>query len=310
MDGSPFPSFRAASDATLAYLQEHYPMGLWMVTRTIGEDWIVLRAQDTRYDVADGDLFVWSDSFCSRMVKGEAPTIAPDSQRIPAYAEAPIGQQIPIKSYIGFPLEADGELFGTLCAIDTTTKPEALTQADELIGLLARLLSTVLESDMRVNRLSALADSLEDAAHRDALTGVLNRRGWDQLIARAEMNRTAYGQSHCVVMVDLDGLKAINDRYGHAAGDATIGRAAAAILRASAQPDVVARLGGDEFAVLLEEPDALLPDPFVRQLHRALREAGVSAAVGAARSDATTSLTQAMHEADQQMYRGKGNRTA
>lgn len=305
MEGSPFPTFREASDAALAFLQKHYPMGLWMVTRTMGDDWIVLRAQDRTYDVADGDLFRWSDSFCSRMVQGHAPHIAPDSDAIPEYVRAPIGQQIPIGSYIGFPLEAEGELFGTLCAIDKVPKPDELTQADELIGLLARLLSTILEADMRTNRLSALAASLEDTAHRDALTHVLNRRGWDTLVAKAEKNRVSYGQSHAVVVADLDGLKQINDRYGHAAGDATLQRAAAAFVQVTGSPDALARLGGDEFAVLLEEPRSLDHEAFVLSLRRALRDAGVSAAVGSARSGVTTSLIQALHEADLAMYRDK-----
>lgn len=299
---SPFPTFREASDATLEFLQRHYPMGLWMVTRTVGDDWIVLRAQDRAYDVAEGDLFRWSDSFCSRMVQGLGPHIAPDSATVPEYAVAPIGQQIPIASYIGFPLESGGELFGTLCAIDTTTKPADLTQADDAIGLMARLLSTILQADMRANQLSAMAESLADDAHRDALTEVLNRRGWDRLSAKAETNRTSYGQAHCVVMVDLNGLKAVNDRQGHAAGDQVLRDAAAALVSAAGKRDIVARLGGDEFGVLLEEPEALDPESFTRRARAALASAGVSAAIGFGRSSAMISVAQAQAEADAHMY--------
>ena len=308
MAGSPFPSFQAASDAALSFLQEHYPMGLWMVTRTSGDDWIVLQAKDRSYDVTDGDLFRWSDSFCSRMVKGHAPNIAPDSQQIPAYASAPIGQQIPIASYIGFPLEADGELFGTLCAIDTVRKPTELTQADDLIGLLARMLSTILETDMRANRLSSLAQRLADAAHRDGLTEVLNRRGWDRLMALAETNRVTYGQSHCVVIADLDGLKAVNDQQGHAVGDRLLGRVARTLVAACGEPDIVARLGGDEFAVLLSEPGALDPSSYVLEVRDQLADAGISAAVGFATSGPTVSPQQAMREADLRMYEDKRTR--
>ncbi len=305
MSASPFPTFRDASDAVLSFLQEHYPMGLWMVTRTVGDDWIVLRAQDRSYDVADGDLFRWSDSFCSRMVAGHAPHIAPDSQAIPAYAQAPIGHQIPIASYIGFPLESDGELFGTLCAIDTVRKPTDLVQADDAIGLLARLLSTVLQADMRAKALSALADSLDDAAHRDALTQVLNRRGWDRLIAQAEANRRDYGRVHSVVIVDLNGLKALNDSYGHAAGDALLERAAEVLTAVTRQTDAVARIGGDEFGVLLDEPDALDAAAFVGRVRRELQGAQISAAVGCATSGPLVSVEQAARDADVGMYADK-----
>jgi diguanylate cyclase (GGDEF)-like protein len=291
----------------LGFLQQRYPMGLWMVTRTVGDDWIVLRAQDRAYDVADGDLFRWSDSFCSRMVKGHAPHIAPDSGAIPAYAEAPIGRQIPIASYIGFPLESDGELFGTLCAIDTVTKPSDLVEADDAIGLLARLLSTVLEADMRAKQLSALADRLDDAAHRDALTTVMNRRGWDRLIAQAEVNRRDYGRVHSAVIVDLNGLKALNDGYGHAAGDALLKRTAEVITTVTRLGDAVARLGGDEFGVLLEEPDALDAGAYVGRLRTELTSAGIDASVGYSTSGPTVSVGQAVRDADTRMYEDKHN---
>ena len=162
MAGSPFPSFQAASDAALSFLQEHYPMGLWMVTRTSGDDWIVLQAKDRSYDVTDGDLFRWSDSFCSRMVLGHAPHIAPDSQQIPAYASAPIGQQIPIASYIGFPLGADGARFGTLGAMDTVRNPTVLDDIrvsmdddSELAVDYTRQLPDALEQSVEAGRLRA-----------------------------------------------------------------------------------------------------------------------------------------------------------
>lgn len=308
MTGAPFPTFREASDAVLEHLQEQYPMGLWMVTRTVADDWIVLRSQDGAYGVKDGDLFRWSDSFCSRMVIGQGPHIAPDSAQVAAYAEAPIGKAIPIAAYIGYPLEADGEFFGTLCAIDSRTKPAELTRADPQIALLARLLSTILEADMRNSRLSALADSLLDVAHRDALTGVLNRRGWEELLLRAEHNREEYGRVHCVVVVDLDRLKHTNDKYGHAAGDQLLVRTAGAINRATRRPDIVSRIGGDEFGILLEEPDCLQPDDYLRRLREALAHAGVQASVGLCRSGAGVSIEQAAREADMQMYRDKSSK--
>lgn len=305
MSTSPFQTFRDACDNVLAYLQRRYPMGLWMVTRTVGDDWIVLRAEDRAYDVAEGDLFRWSDSFCSRMVTGAAPHIAPDSRAIPAYAEAPIGQQVPIASYIGFPLESDGELFGTLCAIDTISKPQELVDADDSICLLARLLSTVLQAEMRARRLSALAESLDEAAHRDPLTSLLNRRGWDRLVMQAEANRLEYGRVYAVVIADLNGLKALNDSYGHAAGDALLKRAAEVVSEVTRQSDTVARIGGDGFGILLEEPDALEARTYVWRLGRELASSGVDMALGWATSGPNVSVEQAAREADLQMYTDK-----
>ena len=95
---------------------------------------------------------------------------------------------------------------------------------------------------------------LERMAQSDELTGLANRRGFavafDRELARARRDSSCGG---VLVMVDLDGFKEINDRWGHAAGDAYL-RAVAQVLQKSVRAvDVVARLGGDEFALLLTQ---------------------------------------------------------
>jgi len=115
---SAFSNFEEAVQAVLESLHERLGFQLWMFTRVEGEDWIVLEAVDYGYSVKSGNVFHWSDSFCSRMVRGEGPRVAPNSQQIQAYVEAPIGQQVDISAYIGIPLcHADGTLFGTLVVI-------------------------------------------------------------------------------------------------------------------------------------------------------------------------------------------------
>ncbi|MEI8282349.1 MAG: sensor domain-containing diguanylate cyclase, partial [Armatimonadota bacterium] len=74
------------------------------LTKVDGEDWIVMKSRDSCYGVQDGDVFVWMESFCSRMVKGLGPTFAPESDKVLAYAQAEIGRKIPIQAYMGFPL--------------------------------------------------------------------------------------------------------------------------------------------------------------------------------------------------------------
>ena len=186
-DSTAFGSFADASRAVLAHLQGTYAMGLWMVTRTTGEDWVVLHAEDTAYDVTDGALFRWSDSFCSRMVLDEGPRVAPDAAAVAAYAEAPIGKQVPIGAYVGVPLElADGSLFGTLCAIDPQRRDESLAVAGREAALLGRLLSTILEHELDADEQLKRAEAAERDAEVDALTGLLNLRAWERtLIVKA-----------------------------------------------------------------------------------------------------------------------------
>ena len=85
------------------------------------------------------------------MVQGNGPCIAPVSDAIPAYAEAPIGKQVPIGAYCGIPLnDADGGLFGTLCGIDPQAQGERLVDQLPLIELLGKLPSSYLVAELKL----------------------------------------------------------------------------------------------------------------------------------------------------------------
>jgi diguanylate cyclase (GGDEF)-like protein len=92
---------------------------------------------------------------------------------------------------------------------------------------------------------------LEAHAEIDPLTEVLNRRGFERELKRSLAHTKRYGTSAALLYFDLDGFKAVNDRHGHAAGDAVLKAVATVLARHVRASDVVARLGGDEFAVLL-----------------------------------------------------------
>jgi diguanylate cyclase (GGDEF)-like protein len=92
---------------------------------------------------------------------------------------------------------------------------------------------------------------LDELAHQDALVALPNRRGFmrelETLIARV----TRYGENAAMLFVDIDGLKRINDTYGHKAGDDALIHIASALSQGVRKSDCVARLGGDEFGILL-----------------------------------------------------------
>jgi diguanylate cyclase len=297
--------FDSASRAVISFLHRRLGFELWMVTRTQGDDWIVLQSEDHGYDVTPGTVFSWADSFCSEMVRGNGPRIAPDSDIVPAYAAAPIGRSIDIGAYIGVPLNsADGGLFGTLCAIDPNPQPERIAEEQELVELLAGLLSTVLQSELGAIGAARTAERLEVEAQTDSMTGLVNRRAWDLLLAREEERCRRYGHSAAVLIVDLDGLKRINDTLGHEAGDELIVRAAAALRAGGRDADVIARLGGDEFAILAVECDGTGAEIIARRVRLGLGQAKVRASVGlAVRGQA--GLSEAVLRADRLMYEEK-----
>ncbi|MEB3288926.1 MAG: sensor domain-containing diguanylate cyclase [Leptolyngbya sp.] len=301
-----FPDFNAAATAVLSYLQQTLGFGLWMVTRTEGEDWIVLQAQDQGYGVKQGDVFRWTDSFCSRMVAGQGPRIAPNSEQVPAYAAAPIAAQVAIRAYVGVPLAAqDGTLFGTLCAIDPTPQPESITEHLPLIELLAQLLSSILHADMAAAEQARRADRLQTEAFTDALTGLYNRRGWDQLLAEEEESCANYGFPACVVVIDLDNLKTVNDTLGHTAGDLLIQQTSEILRQETRRHDIIARIGGDEFVVLCTECSAGQGQWLGERLQQALNNNDIQASVGIAPRYPSRGLKAAWAEADRAMYQQK-----
>jgi len=152
------------------------------------------------------------------------------------------------------------------------------------------------------------AEKLERRASTDPLTGLLNRRGWDRVLAREQGLCRRHGLSAEVVVVDLDGLKELNDAYGHAAGDVMIMRAASYIFSAVRAHDSVGRLGGDEFVVLAvgAEGEGM---PVGARVDLILREADIAASVGSALCQGSdASLIDAWRTADLRMYRAKQRR--
>lgn len=301
--------FATAGSAVVRFLHERLGFNLWMITRTEGDDWIVLQAEDHGYSVAPHTVFRWADTFCSRMVAGEGPRVAPRSNDVPAYAAAPIARQIRIESYIGVPITCeDGSLFGTLCAIHPVPQPAEIVKELPLVELLAALLSSVLSSELRAINSERLLERAKSEAETDSLTHLYNRRGWDRLLDLEEARCRRYGHPACVVVIDLDGLKSTNDRSGHAAGDELLRRAAAAIRATARESDVVARLGGDEFGILGLECDDVEAAQLLQRIRAELEGAGVAASSGLAMRFPALGLEYARREADQAMYRDKAIR--
>jgi diguanylate cyclase (GGDEF)-like protein len=144
----------------------------------------------------------------------------------------------------------------------------------------------------------------------DALTGVYNRAYFEETIFRLDANER---RPISVVIADLNGLKYVNDNFGHQAGDNLIRRAAEVLKAAFNNGQLVARIGGDEFAVIL--PDASEEDAqdYVRELHALMevnnkyyREPELSMSLGVAVRKDGVSLEKVIGWADDAMYRSKG----
>lgn len=306
MDASCFKDFESAGRAVLTFLHRRLGFDLWMLTRTQGDNWIVLQSEDHGYGVDPGVVFSWADSFCSEMVKGNGPRISPSSDQVPAYAAAPIGRTVQIKSYVGVPLvQVDGTLFGTLCAIHPSPQPEAIVEEKELLDLLAAMLSTVLQAELKLEEEARRSERLQTEALTDSLTQLYNRRGWERLMNCEEERCRRYGHAATVLIVDLDQMKQVNDTRGHAAGDALIQRAGDALRQAARAVDIVARLGGDEFGIISAECDRAGGEVLLNRVRAALAEANIRASVGFDSRTPSSGLMGAWESADRMMYEEK-----
>jgi diguanylate cyclase (GGDEF)-like protein len=137
-------------------------------------------------------------------------------------------------------------------------------------GAVQTLLSEIGDLRCEVARLKARLAEIEDLADRDALTPLLNRRALLRELSRIRTFAQRYGAPASLVYFDLDDLKGVNDRLGHAAGDAALKAVAERLLANVRESDLVGRMGGDEFAVILAQADHVTAEAKAASLARAI----------------------------------------
>jgi len=177
-----------------------------------------------------------------------------------------------------------------------------------------RLLLANQEKSELLTRLRLRSDAFERQAHEDALTGLPNRRQFDESLARDLSRARRSGRLLSLVILDIDHFKRINDQHSHATGDAVLHEVGALLTDACRASDMPARLGGEEFAILLSDTPAAEAERAcerIRQMFHARSEWGgvaglrVTFSAGVAELGEDESASSLMQRADQALYQAK-----
>jgi diguanylate cyclase (GGDEF)-like protein len=169
----------------------------------------------------------------------------------------------PMKSFLGTAIRAQGKNLGGIYVTDKVNGHHFTREDEALIVLIARDAAMAFEN-------ARLYKETQHQAKRDSLTGLYNRRYFEERL-REELDRSQrYYRPFSIILTDLNHLKHINDRYGHWVGDQTIITLAEALMQNIRANDVVARYGGDEFVILLPETDKANAQLMARRLKEQL----------------------------------------
>ena len=198
---------------------------------------------------------------------------------------------------------------------------EALGMSGETLSAPVRAALEALAAEVAFLRESlaetraALAEA-ETRADTDALTRLYNRGAFERELSRHIASAARYGEPLSVLFVDLDGFKAVNDHYGHAAGDRALQGAAEALIEEMRASDAVGRLGGDEFGVILPHAALDAARAKAKQVEDRMQAAaarlglGFAASVGAATFETGETAASLLDRADEAMFARKQARRA
>lgn len=181
-------------------------------------------------------------SFCGHAILSDAALVIPDASRDERFADNPlVTGDAHIRFYAGHPLRLpDGAIVGSFCLIDRQARDFDGSELENLKDF-----ALIVEDEFAVM----------SAATTDELTGLFNRRGFDNLAKFAIVGARRRAEPLTLAWIDLDDFKEINDTYGHAEGDEAL-KALASVMTASLrEADLRVRYGGDEFAIVFSGTD-------------------------------------------------------
>ncbi|MDP9239098.1 MAG: EAL domain-containing protein [Actinomycetota bacterium] len=230
-------------------------------------------------------------------------TLIEQAERVLRHTVAELRDQPPGRGEIGHPLEVPGRPACWLVARPVSSAYEMTVLDGDALAALTALASANLSQRQ-------LTDEMAYQAQHDLLTGLPNRA----LLGHRLESALSTGNKTSVLYCDLDGFKAVNDRFGHDTGDELLVAVADRLRQSLRARDLLARLGGDEFAVVVSHNNVVQAEDIAARLLESLQTpflisgnvTRIQASIGIAHSGDERTASDLMREADMAMYRAKG----
>ncbi|MDP1902315.1 MAG: GGDEF domain-containing protein [Rubrivivax sp.] len=223
--------------------------------------------------------------------------------------------------WLGLPISAIGVLFVLRAVIASVVGGAAHAPIDEPVPVnvgmmfVSMVLGVMINATLMAMVIGRMVLRLQYQSEHDSLTGLLSRRPMEKLLQAEALRQRRSGQPYALLSVDIDHFKQINDRCGHAAGDAVLVCVAQALQKVAREVDSVARMGGEEFFALLPGTDLAGAQQAAQRMLDAVRrlecpQAGesivVSISIGVAVASAGSESVQAMlRRVDHALYAAK-----
>ena len=289
-----------------------------IASRVYGADVAFLSFVDDRYQWMKaitgngiGSSIERERSVCQIMIASGEPLVFGDMQKEPKLNGHPVAPFLPFRFYAGVPLlTPEGAAVGSFCILKHEPQDAAGFDVSTLIDLAAVSMDEI--------ELWQHNQVLERAAQTDGLTGIANRRAFDQALERASRRVRRTQEPLSLLLLDLDYFKALNDTAGHQAGDDVLRQFACVVAQAARRPDdVAARYGGEEFALILPSTDQTGALEAAQRLGANLASAEiphprgvdglVTVSIGAVTADPATEFTAGalVSAADAKLYEAK-----
>jgi len=201
--------------------------------------------------------------------------------------------------------DAKGSTFGAFVGLAKRGVSADYNRAIPILSVFAEFIMVNRELIKSQGLIKSQREKALAVAKEDVLTRICNRRGWEDNVLRIKGQMARRRYTHGILVLDINGMKAINDTKGHEAGDAYLVSFTDVVRQRLRDGDVFARLGGDEFVILAYDTDYNGVDRLMVDLEKSFTQNGISCAMGACVFDNPDGFDAALNRADIKMFESK-----